>query len=241
MGWFERGARPVPRVFSNLHAMAVEGWGRRHWVLALSVAVVSLLLGLVSLWALLLPVGVAAYLLGLGLWPMWARRESKRLGLEALVVVPAEVGWMRRLCRGVGLELAGTVELVLDLHVDTHVRHASPEAFFAALARDVERIGSLWLGPGASAPGRIAVVANSFNKRLLSLMEERLGPLGAASRRRGCVLQRESADSHSEGFVRAVQERMFGVALGGARDRVDGWDVVVVVGPLPAGERSAPS
>ncbi len=87
---------------------------------------------------------------------------------------------------------------VVDLHVDAHVRYADPEALFAALETDCSRLAELW--DAGHLGGEVVVVANTFHKRMLASMEARLGLRGATSGRRGCLLQRESADAHSPEF-----------------------------------------
>ncbi len=226
--WFATGARPVPRLFSNLHAMALEGWARRQLVVAFGLAVGALGAGLWWSWALVLPVGVAVYLLGLGLWPHVARHFSRRLGLRALIIVPTSRAWLARLLRPAGIELVSAHGATFDLHVDTHVWHADVDAFGQALQRDCERLATL-LREGTFGPD-VVLVVNTFNRRLLGAMEQTLGP---ALRRRGVVLQRESADAHTAAFLKSVQLKMFGRVKEGERGREDvrAWDVVVIERP----------
>lgn len=222
--WFATGARPVSLLFSNLHAMALEGWARRHLVLTFALAVVVLGAALVWPWVVALPSVLAGYLLGLGLWPHVARHLSRRLGLRALVIVPTSRAWLARLLKPAGVELAALEGATFDLHVDTHVWHADVEAFGSALERDCERLATL-RSEGRFGAGVVFVV-NTFNRRLLNAVEQRLGP---AQRRRGVVLQRESADAHTAAFLKRVQLKMFGREKVDERGREDvrAWDVVV--------------
>ena len=227
--WFARGAWPTPWVFSNLHAMALEGWARRHPWLALLLAEGFLGGGLWRL-PLIAPVVVlSAYLLALGLWQLATRPFSRALGLQVLVVVPTAGGWMRRLVERVALPWPATAQAsVVDLHVDAQVRFADPEALFAALDADCSRLAELW--DAGHLGGEVVVVANTFNKQMLAIMAARLGPRGATSGRRGCLLQRESADAHSKEFVERVQRQMFGRVLPGARARntPEQWDLLLI-------------
>lgn len=222
--WFATGARPVPLVFSNLHAMALEGWARRHLLLTLGFALVALGAGLWWPWALVLPIALAVYLLGLGLWPHGARHFSRRLGLRALIVVPTSRRWLARLLKPVGIELASLEGTTFDLHVDTHVWHADVEAFGQALQRDCERLATL--RREGTFGTDVVFVVNTFNRRLLDAVEQTLGP---GQRRRGVVLQRESADAHTAAFLKGVQLKMFGRMKEGERGREDvrAWDLVV--------------
>lgn len=223
--WFARGARPVPLLFSNLHAMALEGWARRHLVLTVAFAGVVLGAGILWPWLLALPIALAAYLLGLGVWPHVARHVSRRLGLRALIIVPTSRPWLSRLLKPVGVELGSLEGPTFDLHVDTHVWHADVEAFGLALQRDCERLATL-RREGTFGPD-VVFVLNTFNRRLLNSVEQTLGP---AHRRRGVVLQRESADAHTAAFLKSVQLKMFGRVKDGERGREDvrAWDVVVI-------------
>ncbi len=227
--------------------MALEGWARRQLVVAFGLAVVALGAGLWWSWALVLPVGVAVYLLGLGLWPHVARHFSRRLGLRALIIVPTSRAWLARLLRPAGIELVSARGATFDLHVDTHVWHADVDAFGQALQRDCERL-SMLLREGAFGADVVFVV-NTFNRRLLAAVEQTLGardvePIDVAQggavappclprvahRRRGFVLQRESADAHTAAFLKRVQLKMFGRVKEGERGREDvrAWDVVVI-------------
>lgn len=222
--WFSTGARPVPRLFSNLHAMALEGWARRHLVSTVMLAGLVLGAGILWPWVLALPIAFSAYLLGLGLWPHLARHFSRRLGLKALIIVPTSRPWLSRLLKPVGVELASRDGTTFDLHVDTHVWHADVDAFGQALRRDCERLAAL-RDEGRFGPDVVFVV-NTFNRRLLDAVEQTLGP---AQRRRGVVLQRESADAHTAAFLMSVQRKMFGRVKAGERGREDvrAWDVVL--------------
>lgn len=208
--------------------MALEGWGRRHLVLTITFAFVAVGAGLFWPWVLVLPITVAGYLLGLGLWPHAARHLSRRLGLRALIIVPTSRAWLARLLRPTGIELVSAHGATFDLHVDTHVWHADVDAFGQALQRDCERLATL-LREGTFGPD-VVFVLNTFNRRLLNCVEQTLGP---AQRRRGVVLQRESADAHTAAFLKSVQLKMFGRVKEGERGREDvrAWDVVVIERP----------
>lgn len=228
MSWFARGAGPLPLFFSNLHSMALEGWARRHLLLTFFIAIVVLGAGLWWPWALALPMAFAAYLFGLGVWPHVAHHLSRRLGLRALIIVPTSRAWLARLLRPSGAALSSKKGATFDLHVDTHVWHADVDAFGRALRADCERLAEL-VREGTFG-GDVVFVVNTFNRRLLDAVEQCLGPVGQVQRRRGVVLQRESADAHSAAFLAQVQLKMFGRVKAGERGRQDeaAWQVVVV-------------
>lgn len=228
MEWFARGARPAPLLFSNLHSMALEGWARRHLALTFTIAVVTLGAGLWWPWVLSLPMAFAAYLFGLGVWPHGARHLSRRLGLRALIIVPASRAWLARLLRPSGISLSSMRGATFDLHVDTHVWHADVDAFGRALRGDCERLAVLVREGTFGAD--VVFVVNTFNRRLLDAVEQCLGAVGQVHRRRSVVLQRESADAHSAAFLARVQLKMFGRVKENERGRQEAaaWQVVVV-------------
>ena len=51
---------------------------------------------------------------------------------------------MNRLCRPLEVSWREGTLWAMDLHVDTHVRYADPEAFFVALEEDCHRLAELW-------------------------------------------------------------------------------------------------
>jgi hypothetical protein len=226
--WFLRGAWPLPPLVSNLHALALEGWGRRHPGVAVLGAVLWLAAG--SQWPLLLAGIFAAsgYLLLLGLWLGVTRWLSEAAGLRAIVLVPTAP----LLVRWCGLPISRQVG-VLDVHVNAHTRFESVDAFYAALAADAHRLAGWWR-EGALGQ-EVQVLTNTFNRRLLRVLEDELGPLGTVERRVRTVLLRELADSHSEAFLRRVHQRMFGGPQPGLRSResVEAWQVLLI--HLPRG------
>jgi hypothetical protein len=205
--------------------MALEGVGRHHPVLLVGLAAVDLWAGLVDVRLLLPVVLAAAYLLGLGLWQLAVRPLSRRLGLEVLVVVPAG-GLLRGLVARAGLAWPGSPRAwTLDLHVNSHVRVAGPDALLRALDADLLRLVSLWQAGALGDEG--VVVLNTFNRHLVRSMVEKLGP--HVQLVKGCVLLRESADAHTLAFMQEVQTRMFGQPLPQVRARTQpsDWDLVV--------------
>jgi hypothetical protein len=221
--WFLRGAWPLPMLVSNLHALALEGWGRRHLLFASLLAAACLWAG--SEWpvVLLSIFLLSGYLLLLGLWLIAARRFSVAAGLRALVLVPTA----STVVRWCGLDVPSGMR-VLDVHVNSHTRFESVDAFHIQIEADTQQLVEWWRG-GVLGEA-VLVLTNTFNRRLLRSLESHLGSLGTLERREKTVLLRELADSHTEAFLRRVHERMFGGPQPGlrSRERFDEWQVLSI-------------
>lgn len=195
---------------NNYVGLVLEGffYKRKLLFVALLLLLSGSLLWL-ALWSTLLYciifIALIIYSALLTITPQRWRCNSRKLGLQSLIIYPGSTIWLKKMLRSRSISIP-VQEKVIEIHVNTRQKYKNWDEYNAILDRDIDKIIShLKSGKFGS---NVTVTFNSFNRRITDKLE--IAFQGRGIRLKQVTLPDLIIYTYHPNHFKKVQKNMFG-------------------------------